>query len=208
MKILCVDTTSDNLTVAVIHNDRIFTVINEEGRGTTSANIIGCIDRALNSAGIKINELDYIGAVVGPGSFTGIRIGISVVNAFHLALKIPLISATTFEALSKDALGKSLCVVDARHNCFYGAVFYDKNNKLNGQREYTLAEAEAFDGKIIARGNYKNIEKLDKVTVIDDKAYSAKLAAVITDKAQNNETVPYLIPLYMKLSQAERNKKE
>ncbi len=205
MKTLCVDTASDKLSVAVTVKGQKFTVINESGRGTTSSNIISCIDRALSLASVKLQDMDYIGAVTGPGSFTGIRIGISVTNAFHLALGLPLIPVTVFEALSFGENGQALCLVDARHDCFYGAI--SDNGVITKQREYSLCEAEEFDGRILLNQKH-NVLNRENTTIIEGEAYAEKIAAVMLDKAARGATVPYLIPLYMKLSQAERNKKE
>ncbi|NCA67020.1 MAG: tRNA (adenosine(37)-N6)-threonylcarbamoyltransferase complex dimerization subunit type 1 TsaB [Clostridia bacterium] len=206
MKTLCVDTTSDNMAVAVTTDDSIFTALNREGRGSTSANIISCIDSALNNASLRLKDMDYIGAVVGPGSFTGIRIGISVINAFHLALNIPLISISVFDVLSADFEANALCIIDARHSCYYGAQY--NCGQLSEQREYTLDEVAAFKGSVIVRGKYKNLEGFDNIISLDDAAYSDKLARVMLKKSKEKATVIYLIPLYMKLSQAERNSKD
>lgn len=205
MKTLCVDTASNKLSVAVTCKGDIFTVVNHNGRGTTSSNIIGCIDRALSLASLKLQDMDYIGAVTGPGSFTGIRIGISVMNAFHLALGLPLISVTAFEALSFGERDRTLCLIDARHDCFYGAV--SDNGVITDQKEYTLVEAENFDGKILLNQQHDRLTG-EAIKVIEDEAYAEKFASVMHCKAKKGDTVPYLIPLYMKLSEAERNKKD
>ncbi len=191
------------MIVAVSTPDRIFTVIDDSGRGTASKNIIGCIDRALLAAGTKLKDIDYLGAVVGPGSFTGIRIGISIVNAFHLALGIPLVSISAFEALAEGAEGRTLCLIDARHGCYYGAV--RELGAIINDREYTQAEAVKFEGAIVMRTRSSNLESMAKAAVIDGELYANKLCAIMQRKAAAGNTVPYLIPMYMKLSQAERN---
>ncbi len=203
MTTLCVDTASDKLSVAVTYRGKVFTVVNRTGRGTTSSNIIGCIDNALSLASLALQDADYIGAVIGPGSFTGIRIGISVINAFHLALRLPLISVTAFEALSFGESERALCLIDARHDRFYGAV--SEGDAIIEQKEYTLDEANAFEGIILTNKQYDRLT--GAVKVIADEAYAEKCASVMLAKARRGATVPYLIPLYMKLSQAERNEK-
>lgn len=98
------------------------------------------IDEALNGAGLTPAECDFFSAVVGPGSFTGIRIGISAIKGFALATGKKLLPVTSFELLAYNVTDEKFCTaIDAGRGKFYACAF-GKGREIAVKPFYTDAE--------------------------------------------------------------------
>lgn len=190
MKILAIDTTRDSLTVVLTDGDKYFSKVGAATKEGHSPNIIPFIDELLNRAGISLPSIDAVAAVVGPGSFTGIRIGVATANAIAFALNLKRIEVNSFELLADAKSGDFICVIDALH----GNYFYEKyeNNKA--------IERGYFEGFI---DEWKNI-----VRQTDIKDFSRVLFSVCSKKFLDNSFTDLIKPLYMRKSQAERMQDE
>lgn len=189
MKILAIDSTSENLVVALGVNNKVYSRVSTEGSKKHNSIIMPYIDSVLEDANIDINDVDYFACVVGPGSFTGIRIGVATIKALVMALNKKAVSITSFEELAFDCKEDEFyTAIDCRHDNFYFAKF---------------------------KGNYKNIVEvgemnsceLDKLNCIVIKKNGAsiaeKLIAIAIDKISENQ-FDELTPFYLKKSQAEK----
>ena len=187
MKILGIDT-ANGLSISLLLGSEIFEKSSSGGKGLTSQSIIPLIDSILKENNVRLQEVDGIACVVGPGSFTGIRIGVSVANAFGFALSKPLLSVNTFELMRDNINDGTLCLVDAGHDSFYGALYH------NGAFEQF--------------GEYGS-ESISQVPhLIYQNSMSKTLCNVAGEKLSLGETVSQLEPFYMKKSQAERNNED
>jgi tRNA threonylcarbamoyladenosine biosynthesis protein TsaB len=130
MKILAIDTAASVCAAAVYDAEegRILAAVSRDiGKGHAEV-LMGYIDEALHEAGTGFGEITRIAVNVGPGSFTGVRIGVSAARGFALALACPAIGVTAFEALAKEARalhrGKPvLVVIDAHRGEIYAQAF-------------------------------------------------------------------------------------
>ena len=124
---LAVDTSNNHLAVLAVKNGAAHTVFIPDCAMKHSVSVMPAVEEALSKADMRLEECDFFAAVVGAGSFTGIRIGISVVKGFCLAFGKPALPVTSFDVLAYNALdeGKILCLVDALHDCYY-ACGYEK----------------------------------------------------------------------------------
>lgn len=118
---LCVDTSSRYLTVIAAHGDKVALRHVPDCALNHSVVLMDEIDAALEEARLCPSECDYFAAVTGPGSFTGIRIGISAVKGFAVALDAKCLGVTSFDMLSYNV--NSDCsyavAIDAAHGHFY-----------------------------------------------------------------------------------------
>ncbi len=126
---LAVDTSGSYLTVIAYKDGQAYSVFLPDCAMKHSVSIMPAVDEALAKANMRLDECDFFAGVVGAGSFTGIRIGISVIKGFCLAYGKPALAVTSFDALAYNALDeglteKRLCLVDALHDCYY-ACGYD-----------------------------------------------------------------------------------
>lgn len=125
---LAVDTSNNHLAVLAAKNGSVQTVFLPDCAMKHSVSIMPAVEEALKKADLRLEECDFFAAVVGAGSFTGIRIGISVVKGFCLAFGKPALPVTSFDVLAYNALdgGKKLCLVDALHDCYYACGYQNE----------------------------------------------------------------------------------
>ncbi len=118
---LAIDTSGSYLTVLAGRNGEVFSVCLPDCAMKHSVSVMPAVDEALKKADMTLAECDFFAAVVGAGSFTGIRIGISVVKGFCLAFGKPALGVTSFDIAAYNGIdgGKKLCLVDALHGCYY-----------------------------------------------------------------------------------------
>jgi|AntRauTorcE11897_2_1112592.scaffolds.fasta_scaffold03718_3 tRNA threonylcarbamoyladenosine biosynthesis protein TsaB len=134
MLILGIDTSSDICSVGVNNKGKFIGEINIKLKRRHSERLLPIIKRLLFETGLKLNDLDGIVVTNGPGSFTGLRIGLSTVQAFKMVLDIPVYSISTLEYMAfvlSQYYGNSILVptIDARNQRVYTAVFKDDNSK-------------------------------------------------------------------------------
>ena len=189
MNCLAVDTTNSKLTVVLLRGGDTFYREIEVGKSGHSRLLMPTVDEVLKEGGVKVGELDALAAVVGPGSFTGIRIGVSAMTALAFATGAKRISVTSFELIAYNRQSV-LAVVDAGHSNAYCA--------------------ECKDGKVLSASFVEagNIESLNGgVSKPVCEAHIA-LAGVVKNKLNSGEYCDVLMPFYMRKSQAEREKDE
>ncbi len=124
MKYLCIDTTTKVTALALAEDDQLVA----EGFLHTTRNhserLIPMLDQLLGASAWRLNDLDLIGVVRGPGSFTGIRIGIATAQGLAQVLKVPLLSVLSLDALAWAGYGRNgdiVPILDARKNEWYTA---------------------------------------------------------------------------------------
>jgi len=187
MVILAIDTT-EILQIALYKEGSTFFTQSNGGRNSTSREIIPMIDELLKQNNCDIQKVDYIGCVVGPGSFTGIRIGVSVANALAKGGNQILIPINTFELIASGESIETLCLVDAGHDSYYGAKYNCRGFSSYG--EYTNEDVSNCSRYIVYRNShFENVFK------------------VVLSKIESKDFTQYLEPFYMKKSQAERMEK-
>ncbi len=139
MKFLAIDTSGKRLTV-VCENDGVFVASDCDCAMQHSVRLFPEIDGVLSRAGVALADLDFIACVVGPGSFTGIRIGISAVKGLCFGAGKRAVAVTSFDALAyAEKSADKIAVVDAGHGYLY---------------------AEGFGAAALARGYYPAEEVL------------------------------------------------
>ena len=128
MKILSVDTSSSNCAVALLEDDNLIDENSLNNGKTHSENLMPLIAELLERNNIELKRIGLITVSVGPGSFTGIRIGIASVKAMAEVHNIKIAGVTSLETLAKidNSERNKICLLDARNNQVYFGVF-DKN---------------------------------------------------------------------------------
>lgn len=191
MNILAIDTTSTGLSIALVKNGEMFSYTKEIGKSGHSATLMPSVKAMLDEHEVDVNDIDVIGVVVGPGSFTGIRIGVSAMTALAFATGAKRIAITAFELI---AYNRRDCIagVDAGHGNLYLAEC--QNDKVVKQSFVENGQNDVLDA---AKIDFEPLASVDETL--------AKVAAI---KAQNGDFVSVFEPFYMRKSQAEREKDE
>ena len=126
MRILVIDTSGPVCGTAVMDEDRVYSEFTAQNRNTHSASLMPMVEAALQAAGTELKALDAVAAVTGPGSFTGVRIGVATAKGLAHGAGLPCIPVDALEALSASAgsFDGIICPIqDARAGQVYGAAF-------------------------------------------------------------------------------------
>ena len=142
MKILVIDTSGPVCGTAVMDEGRVYSEFTAQNRNTHSTSLMPMIEAALNAAGSSLRDLDAVAAVTGPGSFTGVRIGVATAKGLAHGAGLPCIPVDALEALAVSAgdFDGIVCPIqDARAGQVYGAVFRD-GERLTGDTPVKLGD--------------------------------------------------------------------
>lgn len=187
MKYLFIDTATSNLIISIIKDMEMIYCFNEEVK-ESSSKIMAVVDEAFNKTNIKPTDIDKIFVVNGPGSFTGIRVGLTLAKVMSWSLNIPLIPLSKLELLATISnSNKIMPMIDARRGYVYGGV-YDNNLNVIYNDSHILKEDllnKATDYEIVTEG------LVDIIKIIKKHE---------NDKPVNPHT---LKPNYLKLTEAE-----
>ena len=137
MKILSVDTATKSCSVAVIDDKAVISEYTVNHQDTHSKFLMGMIHTILNICHLTAKDLDGFAVTIGPGSFTGLRIGLSAIKGLALATDKPVVGISTLEVLAYQIFGsdKLICpMMDARRNEVYTARYHFKNQKLESKQ--------------------------------------------------------------------------
>src|SRR5688572_23542415 len=100
MKILAVDTATSCQSVAVLKGESVLAHVEQNAQGSHAKWIVPSIDAALRAAGLEIHEMNGFAVSIGPGSFTGLRVGLATLLGFRTVLGTPLVAVPTLEAMA------------------------------------------------------------------------------------------------------------
>lgn len=143
MKILSIDTSSQNCSIAIVETnyndtnkilDNSFSIIafkNSNDERTHSQKLMPMMEEIFHKSNLSLNDIDLLACCVGPGSFTGIRIGMATIKAFCDSRNIPIVGITSLESLAYnvDKNGYIFPIIDAKNQNIYSAAFYNGNEE-------------------------------------------------------------------------------
>ena len=124
MKFLAIDTSGRALNVVAVNEEKAVVSRREDCAMRHSVLLMYAIDGALKEAGMTLADCEFLACVVGPGSFTGIRIGIATIKGLCLACEKDALALTSFDTLAyADRREQALCLVDAGHGNYYACAY-------------------------------------------------------------------------------------
>ena len=133
MKILAFDCSSKTLAAAIGENDTILASDFEDENRNHAPYLMPMIHHLLEETHLKMRDIDLLGVTVGPGSFTGLRIGIATVRGFSDLLDIPVVPISSLDALAENYRhyrGILVPMLDARKNQVYAAVYDNRKGDM------------------------------------------------------------------------------
>ena len=229
MKILAFDTSAKVASVALTDDKRVLGVSNIDNGLTQSELVLPMAEDLLHRLGLEFSDVDLYAVTVGPGSFTGVRIGVATVKGLAFGRDIQAAPVSTLEALAENAAGLDGLIVpcmDARRGQFYTATFSSSKNgieRLTPDRaisaEELAEELRSYDGNIYITGDgYEVAHRLLGALGIDLAVTpslirlqnAASIARVALRMHERGECVSEreLAPTYLRLPQAERERLE
>lgn len=198
MNYLAIDCTSDALCIVASKENAVAYRLLQESKMQHSVLCMSVIEEVLIELNLSIEQCDLICGVTGPGSFTGIRVGLSTVLGFAVASQKKAIGVTTFQMLAYDRLERFLAVVDAGKNHFYVCGF-DNKQVILPPAHISLAELEALSKEFTLYA----FTHLPLPHILLNRAICLKGAI---EEAIANQFVNYpLTAYYIKKCQAEEN---
>lgn len=214
MKILCVDTSNSICAVALLEDKNLINKTEKNNGLTHSETLMPIIEELLSASNTTLKDIDLLVCDIGPGSFTGIRIGIATAKAFADTLNIPTIGISSLEVLAYNIKDDGLIcsTIDCKNDNCYFALYELKNNIYNTiespsaktSNEVIELLKSKYLGKTIyfvgdgikekSSDNYLNIENLG--------------IAGFNKFINNNQVSEDILPLYLKKPQAQRQLEE
>lgn len=230
MKILSIDTASNICGVSILEENQLICTLDENTGRTHSENLMPMIEKAFTQSNLSLKNIDLLVCDKGPGSFTGIRIGIATIKAFHDSLSIPCIGVSSLETLAYSIKKEGFIVslLDCKNDNCYFALYELKNsqyiqilepnadtieNAIKLIEENTISYDKTItfigDGSIVYKKQILDkFEKNDMVAFSktnDLSSYCLGLAGLY--KWQTNQ-LEDVLPLYLKKPQAQRQLEE
>ena len=217
--LLSMDSSAVTASVALTDGDEIIKSEFVNSGLTHSETLLPMITRVMD--GRKYSELDGIAITAGPGSFTGVRIGVATVKGLAFNDDIPCYSVSTLEAIAYNFVDKNAAVcavMDARRMQFYNAVFKVENGsveRLCDDRAISIEDLrndlKQYDKVIIAGDGaklcFQNIELENCTLADDDRIYQNAVGVAKAAQNKNAISPKALMPVYLRQSQAERELK-
>lgn len=224
MKILGIDTSTDVLAIAVTEDINLISEYRSNIRRAHAEKLINAIDQVLIDANLTINEIDLIAVGTGPGSFTGLRIGLAAVKGLAFAANIQVVSVSSLDAVAAQAglYPNQICpLVKAQGDEAYTALYRAESGKAVRKTEIQVIELEQLHRLIIEKTlliniGMKNLSahitgKFDHLIDIAPPDYSLLSGYIVTvlgyEKYQQGriEDLDQLEPFYLKDFKAKKS---
>ncbi len=227
MNILAVDTSTLVLSVAVLDEQKVLGEKSTNLKKNHSVRLMPAIDELLHDLDLTLADMDLLTVTAGPGSYTGVRIGVTTVKTFAYALDKPFIGVSTLEVLAMNGIhfsGLIVPLLDARRKQVYSAIYQAKDGRLQEQLseqiiplETLLEQLKDQPKEVLFLGDdvFPFIPEIKQVlgdqAILAPPAFNLPKASQLGHLAfkkwqQNNfgETVDFA-PNYLQLTLAEKN---
>ncbi len=226
MRILAVDTSSNVASAAIVDDNKLVCECVLNNKLTHSQTLMPMVDEVFRKSELSPLDIDVFAVSAGPGSFTGLRIGVTTIKGLAHAVNKPVCGVNTLEAL---AYNLPFCpyiispIMDARREQVYNAFYKWENGVLKEVTEpraislddcleelSELGEKVVFLGDGVAVFRDKIKDTLKEQALFAPQLACTQRAACVAEAAKNKETINYgeLAPLYLRKSQAEREAEE
>ncbi len=206
MRYLYIDTSSAYLYSAIVEGDRIIDQVKRKFGTTLSEEALPEIANLFTKNILFPKDIDKIIVVNGPGSFTGIRIGITIAKTYAWDLNIPITTISALEAMSLSSKKKTnhVPVIDARRKYVYAAIYDEEQKEILKPQHIKIADLK------------KELKKLDDYYIIsnDDmeefptkEKYNPDILKIVETFKDKKNVNPHAVnPEYLKLTEAEESK--
>ncbi len=229
MKILGIDTSSMAASVAVIEDNKLICEYTINTKKTHSQKLMPMIENMLGLSDLNVREIDAIAVCEGPGSFTGLRIGMATAKAIAHVNDIPVIGVNSLEALAANMnlCDKKICsILDAQRNQVYTGRYQYEGTKLVEIKEIGIQQIDEILEELAQSGEqwilvgeavYKYEDKIREISNIEIPAASnnvtkagslCSVAKVKFDEGKDIFDCYTVNPLYIRKSQAEEQYEE
>ncbi len=229
MKILAFDSCAKAASAAVCEDDKLLALYNIDNGLTQSELLLPMVENLLSSLKLDYSDISVFATSIGPGSFTGVRIGVALLKGLAFDRNAACIGVSTLEALAENARGLDgliVPVMDARRNEFYNAIFRSENGELKRLTPDRAISADDLARELISYGEKIHLtgDGYDVgVKLLSERGVSLSetpfllrcenaysIATLALKKYKNGEVMndSEIMPSYLRLPQAERERLE
>lgn len=204
MKILYIDTSTDYLYTGIVSDNILLAEVKQKFSHDLSKYALYEISEMLKKVNINPTEVDKIIVVNGPGSFTGIRVGMTIAKIYAYTLKKKIISISSLDAMQISISSNNLIVpvIDARRGFVYAGIYQDNKELL--KKQYIK-----FEDLLDKLNNYQKeytIVSNDNLKIDNVVSYNPDILKIVNTYKDNEDINPHLVePNYLKLTEAEEN---
>ena len=203
MKTLYIDTSSNYLYSGIVSENSILREIKREYQKDLSKEALPKIIELFEKTNLTPKDIDKIIVVTGPGSFTGIRIGVTIAKTIAWSLNIPIISISGLTAMAISSISNTykMPLIDARRGYVYGAIYDKDNNPIIEDSHIELKElldkTKSLD-KVVTITN-------DNITIdLSKENYDPDILKIVNYFKNEEGISPHLVnPIYLKKTEAE-----
>ena len=229
MKILAFDSSAKLASAAVTDGEKLLALYNIDNGLTQSELLLPMIENLLKELKLSFSDIELFAVSAGPGSFTGVRIGVALLKGLAFGKNLPCVSISTLEALAENARGLKgiiVPVMDARRSEFYNAIFKCDGKELSRITEdraisasERATELSKFKEDVYLVGDGYDIAKrllseegasLEETPYLLRSQNAASIARLAYKKYLSGEALSdsEIMPTYLRLPQAERERLE
>jgi len=225
MLTLAFESSAKAASVALCRDGQLISQYSQCSGLTHSRTLLPMAEDLLKNAELSLADVDLFAVAHGPGSFTGIRIGVSTVKGLAWASEKPCVGVSTLEAMAWHGVvvGGYICpVMDARRAQVYNAIFKIENGKpvrITEDRPIALSElaeeAKKLDGPVLLVGDgtaitaeYFSANNINHRTAPDNLRWQSAWGVAMAALDKPSYSADLLLPVYLRLSQAERERQE
>ncbi len=206
MRYLYIDTSSSYLYTAIVEKDKLIDSVQEEYGQSLSEVALPKIVSMFQNNNLTAKDIDKILVVNGPGSFTGIRIGITIAKVYAWSLQIPISVVSSLEAMaiSSDTKTIHIPMINARRGYVYAAIYDDNNKELLKHQHVKLSNLE----KEYQKYPHREIITNDEFDIAEEiTPYTPNMLKIVQNFKNRENLNPHAVnPNYLKLTEAEESK--
>ena len=214
MKILCIDTSSKLCSVAILEDTTLINKLELDNGLTHSESLMPLIKNLLKTCNLSLNDIDLLVSDIGPGSFTGIRIGVATCKAFSDSVNIPCVGISSLEVLAYNIKNDGLIcsTIDCKNDNCYFALYKLENGIYNVLEEPCAKSVDEVLDLLKLQYSDKNIEfvgdgipseSTNYYLNVENLGIAGYKKFIITNNASEN-----ILPLYLKKPQAQMQLEE
>lgn len=201
MNYLFIDTSSANVVVAIVKDTNIVSCFNKKVDLDLSVNILPIISKIFDESKMVPNDIDTIFVVNGPGSFTGIRIGVTIAKTYAWSLKKKIIPISSLEFIATTRVNEEYIIplIDARRGYVYAGIYDSKLNIKNNDEYISLEELTKKAPKNSIYVSYDDVN-------IDHIKPNVDIVRLIQKHINDKDINAHILnPNYLKMTEAEEN---
>ena len=219
MLTLAIDTSTSLLSIALVRNEKTLAVIDEWTKNNQSEILMSRIEQMMNECGLRPNHLEKIAVAVGPGSYTGVRVGVTAAKSLGYTLNIPVVGISSLKVMALAAVvrgGACVPMIDARRGTVFAGVYDWRGDQLVAEGHYLVDDllerldfgvnAVAFVGDGAVAHKEKLLANIANASVRDGADFSkSEVVARFASGRLPQENIHCLVPNYLRKTEAELN---